>query len=254
MIMSLLADVGSKVPLRWFTGIVLPGVLLTVTIACVHGLGWAHAFDYSRAQAQANALLGARGGKAGASTFLTAVIVVGGTAIGFLAQVASQAVSAAWLRAGRPGRHLKDVAAEIGYAHGGGEDFTGINLSRIWPRIWLLCPDAARREIQAAWDQYAVSALLGTWGIIYLLLGCWWPPALIAGAALIGFAYWQAVRAIATFAELTRAVVDITITQLALIPGISIQPGRAISEQEARDINEILRSVDAAAIRKSKDT
>ena len=241
MITSLLADAGSKVPLSWLTRIVLPGALMVLTITCVHGLGWTHAFDYAAARAQVNTLLATENGQHGASTLLAVAIVAGGTAVGFLANIASHAISAVFTRFGRPGRYIQAVTEEVGYAYGGSSDYAGLSLRMIWPQIWLLCPDAARQEIQAAWDQYGVATILATWGGLYFLLGFWWPPSLIAGALLVAAAYWQASRSAAAFAELTKATVDITITRLAATLGITIQPGSTIGEQEARLINETLR-------------
>ena len=241
MITSLFADVGNKVPLSWLSRIVLPGVLLVLTIICVRGLGWAHSFDYAAARRQVNTLLTAENGQHGASTLLAIVILAGGTAVGFLANVASHVISAAFTRFGRPGRHIRSVTEEVGNTYGGSSEYDGLSLRLIWPQIWLLCPDAARQEIQAAWDQYGVATLLASWGCLYLVLGFWWPPSLIAGALLLVTAYWQASRSVEAFVELTKATVDITIMQLAATLGITIQPGRTVGEQEARLINETLR-------------
>jgi hypothetical protein len=245
MITSFLTGVGGKVPLSWLTRIVLPGILLILTIICVHGLGWAHAFDYAAARAQANALLATGNGQHGATGLFAVTVVAGGIAAGFLANVTSHAISAVFTRLGRPGRHIQAVTKEVGFAYGGGSDYDGLSLRLIWPRIWLLCPEAARQEIQAAWDQYGVSTILAAWGFFYFLLGFWWPPSLLVGLLLLVTAYWQASNSAEAFAELTRAAVDITITRLATTLGITIQPGRTIGEDEARRINEKLRPMAA---------
>lgn len=63
-------------------------------------------------------------------------------------------------------------------------DDLGIDLSRVWPAMWLTLPDTARAEITAARTGLSSSAALAGWALLYAPLAMWWWPAAVIAVVL----------------------------------------------------------------------
>jgi hypothetical protein len=91
----------------------------------------------------------------------------------------------------------------------------GVDLAAAWPRLWLLLGEDGRAPVRQAATALDAAAVLSGWGVLYLVVGVqWWPSALVGAAAAVT-GWWRARRAVATYAELTEAVVDLHLTNLA---------------------------------------
>ncbi|MFI6522563.1 hypothetical protein ACIBF1_43920 [Spirillospora sp. NPDC050679] len=113
----------------------------------------------------------------------------------------------------------------------------GLSLATAWPRLWLILPDPARSQVQAAQGAFGAAARLGGWGAGYALLGLWWWPGLLVAAA-VWFTAWRRGRAaVETLAVLVEASVDLYGHELAArlrvdLPGGPL--GRGTGEQVSR--------------------
>jgi hypothetical protein len=88
-------------------------------------------------------------------------------------------------------------------------DHYALDLTSVWPRLWLVLPDAARSALQEANAAVAAAQRLAGWAIAYLALAAlWWPAAIIAAVTLT-VAWRRAASAAATLADLAEAVVDL---------------------------------------------
>ncbi|MFE6818799.1 hypothetical protein [Streptomyces sp. NPDC057677] len=95
-----------------------------------------------------------------------------------------------------------------------------IDLVSAWPRLWLLLPDTAHAEVQAARSALTASTRRAAWGLLYVLPALWWWPAgLIALVTWTG-AWRQGRVAVHEFAELVESAVDLHGRDLAAALGI----------------------------------
>ena len=115
----------------------------------------------------------------------------------------------------------------------------GLDATAVWPRLWLLLPDAARGTVQAAHSQYQAAVTLTAWGVLYLALGTAWPPALLAGTITVVTGYRRAVTAAAVLADLIEAAIDTHQPEIAGIAGIALPHGR-ITPTDGIQINDLL--------------
>lgn len=114
-----------------------------------------------------------------------------------------------------------------------------IDLTSAWPRLWLLLPDTAHQEIQAARAALTAAARRAAWGLLYLLPALWWwPAALIVAVAWAG-AWRQGRLAVDEFAELVEAAVDLHGRDLANALGIPCE--ERLTTAEGLEITRILR-------------
>lgn len=98
----------------------------------------------------------------------------------------------------------------------------GLDLTAVWPRLWLIVPDAVRSELGAARDAFSAAARLTAWAILYLILGAWWWPA-IPIALVIGItAVTKGRLAAGNLADLIEAAVDLHGGELATQFGVSV--------------------------------
>jgi hypothetical protein len=70
----------------------------------------------------------------------------------------------------------------------------GLDLSSLWPRLWLIVPDAARTELAAARTAVATHPRLVGWGLLYLVPALWWWPAALVTLGTCAVA-WHSNRA-----------------------------------------------------------
>jgi hypothetical protein len=95
----------------------------------------------------------------------------------------------------------------------------GLDLTTTWPRLWLLSPDASRAEVMAARAAISGAATVAGWGLMYAVLAVvWWPAALVA-LVTMGTGWYRVRVAVASFADLVEAVVDLNARPLAVAVG-----------------------------------
>ncbi|MEE4494203.1 hypothetical protein [Streptomyces sp. BE230] len=114
-----------------------------------------------------------------------------------------------------------------------------IDLTSAWPRLWLLLPDTAHGEIQAARSALTGAARRGAWGLLYVLPALWWWPAALVVAVTWTGAWRQARLAVHEFAELVEATVDLHGRDLATALGIACE--ERLTAAEGLEITRTLR-------------
>lgn len=112
-------------------------------------------------------------------------------------------------------------------------------MALVWPRIWQLASDSARREVQAAWAGYVGTTLQAGWAFLYVALGFIWWPGLAIGLALV-LAAWRGARTrILVVSTLIEATVDTNLCTLATALGVDL-PHRRVMPPQGAEINEVL--------------
>jgi hypothetical protein len=118
-------------------------------------------------------------------------------------------------------------------------DRYGLDLPSVWPRLWLLLPDAPRADLAAARTALATTARRAAWGLLCLAVGTyWWPAALVAAAAGLG-AWRQGRLAAQEFAVLAESAVDLYGRELARVLGIPC--AAQLTPEDGRKVTRLLR-------------
>jgi hypothetical protein len=118
----------------------------------------------------------------------------------------------------------------------------GLDLTFAWPRLWLVLPDQARAELNAAHSAFAAAVITGTWVWPYLLLGlvCW--PAALAGLVVGTVGWVRARKAVADMTALSEATLDLYVRTLAVALGVGDPAATGpISLAEGETINAVIR-------------
>lgn len=95
-----------------------------------------------------------------------------------------------------------------------------LDLESAWPRLWLVVPEPVRAELLDAREKVDTSCRLVGWGMLYLLLGAMWWPALVIGMCTLAVAWRRERAALDACATLVEATVDVHGRDLALSLGI----------------------------------
>jgi hypothetical protein len=116
----------------------------------------------------------------------------------------------------------------------------GLDLTTAWPRLWLLASDASRAEVTAARAAISGAATVAGWGLMYAVLAvAWWPAALVALVTMC--TGWYRVRAaVAGFADLVEAVVDLNARPLAVAVG-ALGDGDAFTRDVGLEVTKRVR-------------
>lgn len=87
----------------------------------------------------------------------------------------------------------------------------GLDAVICWPRLWLLLPDAAKKDLQDARADLNAAARVWLWSLLFMLwtlLGAWW--AVPVGLLSMAFAYYGwLLNAAATYADLLESAFDL---------------------------------------------
>ncbi|MER7966473.1 hypothetical protein [Streptomyces ardesiacus] len=95
-----------------------------------------------------------------------------------------------------------------------------LDLAAAWPHLWLLAADGTRAELQAARLRLTAAARLCAWGAGYLVLALWWWPAGLAGVVAVASGVRRGRAAADAFAELTEALADLHVRDVATALGV----------------------------------
>jgi hypothetical protein len=90
----------------------------------------------------------------------------------------------------------------------------GLDAVICWPRLWMLLPDAVRKDLQEARADLNNSARLWFWSLLFcgwMILGwsVWASWTLVLGAFSVWYAYGWAINAARTYGELIEASFDL---------------------------------------------
>ncbi|MFG1608127.1 hypothetical protein [Actinoplanes sp. NPDC049265] len=117
-----------------------------------------------------------------------------------------------------------------------------LDLSAVWPRLWLIADEPARAQVSAAQDGYGAALRLSGWGVLYLALGLLWSPSAVAGAVVLAVARFRIRRAAAVLAEMVESTVDLHVATLAQRMGFTVtgrldaETGRALTAALRKDL------------------
>jgi hypothetical protein len=126
-----------------------------------------------------------------------------------------------------------------------------LDLTLLWPHLWLTLPDQERTEITAARTGMTRASELGAWAVLYLpLIYWWWPAAVIA--ALLGLTAWARTRSTTDgYAQLVEAAVRLHSRDLARQLGLDYDGPLAADAGDRFD--ELLNSTPPAVESHDRD-
>lgn len=115
-----------------------------------------------------------------------------------------------------------------------------LDLAAAWPHLWLIAADGTRAELHAARVRFGDAARLCAWGAGYLVLGVWWWPAALVGITAVAAGLRRGRAAADAFAELTEALADLHVRDLAATLGIDSASGmdRTLGERLSRALRK----------------
>jgi hypothetical protein len=266
---SFLSSLGSKLAERWLTVLLLPGAGFLLALVCAADLGHAHAADLGRLATSLTTYAQSHAGGAQVAV-LAVVVVLGSSAAALCARAVGRLLESVWigqwpaflatrLIAARR-RRAGDRAAQAGISPVDdyspehptwmGERFRllntrimaqyqGLQLGLIWPRLWVLLAEPTRVPVQAANASFEAATVLAGWGILYLVLGLWWFPALLIGAVAV-LTGWRRGRAhTESLATLIESTVDTHLVELGTALNLTIGP-KGLTRDLAARINDQL--------------
>lgn len=85
----------------------------------------------------------------------------------------------------------------------------GLDAIVCWPRLWLLLPEAVKKDLQAAQTELNNAVRLVFWSLLFLIWSVWAWWAIPAGLIAACFAYGWAVDAASVYANLIEATFDL---------------------------------------------
>lgn len=95
-----------------------------------------------------------------------------------------------------------------------------LDLTTIWPHLWIWMPEASRAEITTARESVSRATTLIGWGLLYLVLGCLWWPSLLIAMVVLGTGWRRARAAADEYALLVEASARLYTVGLAQAVGL----------------------------------
>ncbi|MFE9859073.1 hypothetical protein [Streptomyces sp. NPDC005780] len=121
----------------------------------------------------------------------------------------------------------------------------GVDLAALWPRLWLILPEPAGRQIQSARDSFSAAARLTAWAAGYALLACWWWPAALVAVGCGVVARSRARTGLGALAGLIEAAVDVHGRELATRVGLITPDATGLLTHDTGDeMSEVFRKTD----------
>ncbi|MGI5170234.1 hypothetical protein ACQEU3_38360 [Spirillospora sp. CA-253888] len=127
-----------------------------------------------------------------------------------------------------------------------------LDLSTVWPYLWLALPEQTRSEIIASRAALSRAAVLGAWGVLYAALVIWWWPAVPIAVVTALTARHRFRAAADTYAQLLEAAIRLHATTLAarlgLTSGVPTEndpespPAQALDRELGRALSHHLRT------------
>lgn len=109
-------------------------------------------------------------------------------------------------------------------------DKYGLDVLVCWPRLWLLLPESATKDLTAARASLDASVRTCLWGLLFLVWSVWAWWAVPAGVATVLLAYRSAMAAAGTYGSLVESAFDVYRLDLYKKAGWS-EPPKSIAEQ-----------------------
>ncbi|MGW0391003.1 hypothetical protein ACWDYJ_08880 [Streptomyces sp. NPDC003042] len=121
----------------------------------------------------------------------------------------------------------------------------GVDLAALWPRLWLILPEPAVRQIQSARTSFGAAARLAAWAVGYALLAYWWWPAALVAVGCAAVARSRARTALDSLAGLIEAAVDVHGRELATRIGLIAPDATGLLAHDTGDgMSEVFRKSD----------
>ncbi|MCF6471636.1 hypothetical protein FAF44_25045, partial [Nonomuraea sp. MG754425] len=252
---GLLSELGKRLPDRWLTGVVLPGLLLVALLAVGHRNG----LDVAALVARIGRLAQDAGKGQAAQTL--AWLVAGAVAAGLAARLLALCVRWLWLGEWRwwplsplarvltrwrwerwerrntafeqaTGDRSAALAARdrVGLVPPRCPTWMGDRIRALdtrlweyyrfdrvasWPAVLLVVPAEVRAELQRGGERHGFAASLCGWGLVYVAGGWWWWPSAVAGVTVVLYAVRQGRTSMEQFAALGEAAFDLYVGDLA---------------------------------------
>ncbi|MDX8141655.1 hypothetical protein SK854_06000 [Lentzea sp. BCCO 10_0061] len=115
----------------------------------------------------------------------------------------------------------------------------GLDLTTLWPRLWLVLPEPVRTEVAAVQDRCASAARTPVWGVACLLVGAYWWPALVPGLWLVLLSRRRIRRAVGVYADLVESSTDLHARDVANQLGFELT-GK-LTPEIGNQVTEMLR-------------
>jgi hypothetical protein len=84
----------------------------------------------------------------------------------------------------------------------------GLDTVVCWPRLYLVMPEAARKEISSAREKINENVRLMIWSFLFLVWGFWWPWAFLS-ISITWIAYRGMVMSAEVYGDLVKATFDL---------------------------------------------
>jgi hypothetical protein len=83
----------------------------------------------------------------------------------------------------------------------------------LWPRLWFVLPDLARKELIEARKRIESAAQLWLWGVMFWVWGpflaLWFWVPIVVGSIVVAYSYSNMIRAARVYAELFDSIFDL---------------------------------------------
>ena len=263
---SLLSEFAKKLADKWFSAMLLPGVLLIAALWCAHNLGNVHALDQELLVSRLRSTSHALHNDPAELAVETVLVLLAAFLSAIVAETIAGLVNRVWTsrhpqffirhrrrRAIKASQHKnsrilsRDLPERLTST---GDRFRlvgerveaqyGLDVVLIWPRLWLLISADMRGELQLAFERYQTATRLVGWGFLFLLTGAWWWPAAAIGGIGIGIGYQRGIKTSAVLSDLIEATVDLNHKTLAESLSIALPPHGRFTPDEGSQINNIL--------------
>lgn len=261
---GILTEVSKRLGNRWVTAILLPGLLLVAvgTVAVV--LGHARPFGFGHLAAAAEQAGRDFSARPAQIVVVAGVVLAGAGLVGTLATGLGRLAQRWWLRErfitggliqrSRWSRRSRAIAAA-----GAGvvsaylpqrptwladrarlievriQAQYYVSASLVWPRLWLLLDEDTRRPIVDVRTRHTEAGILVGWGLLYLVPGVLWWPALLVAAGVLLTAWHRLRETMAEFGELVESAIDLRLHDLAEKLGIPLSADVSPAEGRALD-------------------
>lgn len=118
----------------------------------------------------------------------------------------------------------------------------GLDLTFVWPRLWLVLPDTTRAEITAAHASFAAAVAVASWAWPLLLLGTLWWPAAVVGLIVGATGRVRARDAAGDLTALTESALDLHGRLLATSLGAAKEDSTGpLNADEGAEITTVVR-------------
>ena len=89
-------------------------------------------------------------------------------------------------------------------------DKYGLGTAICWPRLWLLIPGSAQKELNQARLALDTTVMVWTWAVLFTIWGIWvwWMGLIGLGVALLVYHFWI-LNAAETYGDLVESVFDL---------------------------------------------